>query len=64
MGLQPVAAPARFHYKRNPQAAAWRRNTELTYQALGLFYVRLNQSGWFCLTKTKPCGLFNHVYDQ
>jgi hypothetical protein len=45
MGLQPVAAPARFLYKRNLQAAAWRRNTELTYQALGLFYIRLNQSG-------------------
>jgi hypothetical protein len=66
MEMDPPAgdAPAESHYKCNPQAAAWRRITELTYQTSGLLYVRLNQSGWFCLTNTKPFGLFNDVYDQ
>jgi hypothetical protein len=41
MEMDPPAgdAPAESHYKCNPQAAAWRRITELTYQTFGLLYV-------------------------
>jgi hypothetical protein len=42
--MEPPAgdAPEKFLYKRNPQAAAWRRNTELPYKKLGLFYTVLD----------------------
>jgi hypothetical protein len=39
-------APAGFLYKRNPQAAAWRRNSELTFTG-----------GWFTLDHIKPVWL-------